>query len=155
MKKSVSSNNLYLVLSFGFLVALASCKKDEDNLSAKEKQITAREWRITAITRPSVSTPAVDSNILKACTSDDRLFFGSGKSFQLRDNTVKCDSSIFFYDNGSWSLNAAQDQIQLNGTRKIQRWKIIQLNDSIMRVQWRDSLSPSNIVLKTIALKNK
>ena len=144
-------------LSFCFLIILVSCDKDKDDqpLTAKEKQLTVREWKITDITRPKISNPSQDSSIVKTCTSDDRLFFGTNKSYQLKDNTVRCDSTIFFYDNGNWLINTVQDQVQLNGARRVQKWQILMLNDSIMKVQWRDSTSVSNNILKTISLKNK
>lgn len=154
MKKNVLATAF---LSFCFLTILISCKKDKDEqpLTAKEKQLTAREWKIIDITRPKISNPSQDSSIVKICTYDDRLFFGTNKSFQLKDNTVRCDSAVFFYDNGNWGFNATQDQVQLNGARRVQKWQILTLNDSIMKVQWRDSSSVSNNVFKTISLKNK
>ena len=157
MKKNIKSIFVSSFISFCFLIILASCKKDKDEqpLTVKEKQLTAREWKITDITRPKISNPTQDSSIVKTCTSDDRLFFGTNKSFQLKDNTVRCDSTIFFYDNGNWVINTAQDQVQLNGARRVQKWQILLLNDSIMKVQWRDSTSTTNNILKTISLKNK
>lgn len=160
MKKNASPIIRTVFLSFCFLIGLVACDKDKDEtpLTAKEKQLTAREWKITDITRPKISNPSQDSSIVKTCTSDDRLFFGvngNNKSFQLKDNTVKCDSTIFFYDNGNWVINTAQDQVQLNGARRVQKWNILILNDSILKVQWRDSTSTTNNILKTISLKNK
>lgn len=157
MKKNVKAIIMPSFLSFCFSIFLISCDKDKDDkpLTAKEKQLTAREWKITDITRPKISNPSLDSSIVKPCTSDDRLLFGTNKSFQLKDNTVRCDSTIFFYDNGNWLINTAQDQVQLNGARRMQKWQILMLNDSIMKVQWRDSTSVSNNILKTISLKNK
>lgn len=155
--KNIKSIFVSSLISFCFLLMLVSCKKDNDEqpLTVKEKQLTAREWKITDITRPKISNPAQDSSIVKTCTSDDRLVFRTNKSFQLQDNTVRCDSTIFFYDNGTWVINTAQDQVQLNGTRRVQKWQIVMLNDSIMKVQWRDSTSTTNNILKTISLKNK
>lgn len=157
MKKNANAIIMPAFLAFCFLFGLAACKKDKDEtpLTAKEKQLTAREWKITDITRPKISNPTQDSSIVKTCTSDDRLFFVTNKSFQLKDNTVRCDSTIFFYDNGNWVINTAQDQVQLNGARRVQKWNILILNDSILKVQWRDSTSTTNNILKTIFLKNK
>lgn len=160
MKNNSKAFIMPAFFTFFFLIVLVSCDKDKDEqpLTVKEKQLTAREWKITDITRPKISNPSQDSSIVKTCTSDDRLFFGvsgNNKSFQLKDNTVKCDSTIFFYDNGNWVINTAQDQVQLNGARRMQKWQILMLNDSIMKVQWRDSTSTTNNILKTISLKNK
>lgn len=48
-----------------------------------------------------------------------------------------------------------QYQVQLNGARRVEKWNILILNDSILKVQWRNSVSTSNNVLKTISFKNK
>lgn len=144
------------ILFFSFLLGLASCDdKPNDELTLKEKQLTAKEWKITDITRLAIEDPTQDSSILKTCTSDDRLYFNTNKAFQLNDKEVKCDSTIFFYDNGNWNMNTAQDQVTLTGAKRTQVWKIITLNDTIMKVQWRDSTSTTSNVLKTISLKNK
>jgi len=158
MKQTITQFPILSLFLFCSLFGFVACKKDEKPLTAKEKQLTAREWKITDIARPKISNPSQDSSIMKTCTSDDRLVFwvsGNTRSFQLKDNTVKCDSTIFFYDNGNWTINAAQDQVQLTGARRVQKWNILILNDSILKVQWRDSVSTSNNVLKTISLKNK
>ena len=158
MTKTIKQFPVLSTIMCCLLVGFASCDKDDEPLNAKEKQISARGWRITDITRPKISDISRDSSIMKVCTSDDRLFFGSdgtNRFFQLQDNVSKCDSTVFFYDNGNWALNGAQDQLQLNGAKRTQKWKILLLNDSIMKVRWRDSLSTSNNILKTISLKNK
>lgn len=158
MKQMIPKSLYATVVLAGLLAGLQSCDKEETTLTAKEKQLTAREWKITDITRKKTTDPTQDSSIHKACTTDDRLVFsmnGNNRSFQLKDNTAKCDSAIFFYDNGNWAFNNLQDQIQLTGAKRTQQWKILLLNDSILRVQWRDSLSTTNNVLKIISLKNK
>ena len=158
MKQTNKQFPVFSTMMCCFLIGFTACDKDDEPVTAKEKQISAREWKITDITRPKILNISQDSSIMKACTGDDRLVFGlngNTRSVQLKDNISKCDSTIFFYDNGSWAINGAQDQVQLNGAKRIQKWKILLLNDSIMKVQWRDSISNSNNVLKTISLKNK
>lgn len=158
MKQTNKQFPVFSTMMCCFLIGFTACDKDDEPVTAKERQISAKEWKITDITRPKILNTSQDSSIMKACTGDDRLVFGingNTRSFQLKDNTSKCDSTIFFYDNGNWAINGAQDQVQLNGARRTQKWKILLLNDSIMKVQWRDSISTSNNVLKTISLKNK
>ncbi len=158
MKQTIKQFPVLSTMMCSFLIGFTACDKDDKPVSAKERQLSAKEWKITDITRPKISNTSQDSSIMKACTGDDRLVFGingNSRPFQLKDNTNKCDSTIFYYDNGSWAINGAQDQVQLTGARRTQKWKILLLNDSILRVQWRDSISTSNNVLKTISLKNK
>jgi hypothetical protein len=143
------------VLLSAFII-LSSCSKDEEpQLTQKDVQLTSKEWKITGITRKSIANPGEDSSILKTCSTDDRLLFATNHQFQLKDGTTKCDSAIFQYDAGSWSFSANQSVLALTGAKRNQSWKILTLNDSTMKVEWLDSLSANNKVLKTIALKNK
>jgi hypothetical protein len=135
---------------------IVSCDKDDDDPTQRESLLTAREWKITDITRKKITDPATDSSILKACTTDDRLVFTfGGHGYQLRDNTTKCDTSIFAYGNGNWNFSNNETDLQLSGGARAQKWKVLTLNDSILKVEWRDSISTTNNVLKVISLKNK
>lgn len=134
---------------------MISCDKDDNDPTLRETQLTQREWKITEITRKKITDPAADSSILKACTNDDRLVFTPGHGYQLKDNTTKCDTSIFAYGTGNWNFTNAENEIQLGGGARAQKWKVLTMNDSILRVEWRDSLSTTNNVLKVISLKNK
>ena len=49
----------------------------------------------------------------------------------------------------------AHYQLQLNEARSVQQWQIVLLNDSIIKVRWRDSTPTLSNLLKTISLKNK
>ncbi|HEX2534941.1 MAG TPA: lipocalin family protein [Chitinophagaceae bacterium] len=144
------------LLLIALTTGLVSCdKEDSQNQSTRERQLTAREWRITDITRKKVTNTTQDSSILKDCSADDRLSFTAGKAFNFKDNNTKCDTTIFQYDAGTWSLNSAQNVLSLAGGIRTQKWTILSMNDSLMNVEWLDSIAPTNKVLKTIKLKNK
>lgn len=144
------------VMTLSVAVSLISCDKDDDrDLTAREQKLVAREWKITDITRKSLVDPTEDSSILKACTTDDRLLFSGSRQFQFNDNTTKCDSAIFQYDSGSWELANGEQVLKIDGVIKDQSWKLLTLNDSAMQVEWFDSVSVENKVLKKISFKNK
>ena len=158
MKQTIKQTVFFFFFFLFTLTVFVACKKENKSLTTVEKQLSAREWQITSITRPKISNPAEDSSIAKNCSTDDRLTFGingNSRSFQFKDNSAKCDTTIFQYDNGAWLLNSSENNLQLNGAIRLQNWKILLLNDSILKVQWLDSISTSNKVLKTITLKNK
>lgn len=144
------------VMTLSVAVSLISCDKDDDrDLTAKEQMLVAREWKITDISQKSLVDPQDDSSILKDCSTDDRLLFTAGGNFQFKDNTVKCDSLIFQYDSGSWELSHGEEVLKIDGAIKNQEWELLTLNDSIMEVEWFDSVSVENKVLKKISFKNK
>lgn len=147
---------LKLSLPLLLITTLAvSCDKDDDDPTLRESQLTVREWKITDITRKKINDPATDSSIKKACTNDDRLVFTLGHGYQLKDDVTKCDTAIFAYGSGSWNFNNGETELQLSGGSRAQKWKLLTLNDSILKVEWRDSISTTNNVLKVISLKNK
>lgn len=145
------------LLAIAAAVALVSCEKDNNEPSpiTKEQLLVTSEWKITDITRKSLTNILQDSSILKSCHTDDRFLFASSKGFQFKDNTAKCDSLILQYDAGTWKFNNTQDVLEITGQKKVQIWKVLTLNDSIMKVQWMDSVSASNKVLKTLSFKNR
>ncbi len=144
------------LLTIASLAFLASCDKDDDvSYTAKETQLMARQWKITEITRKSLTNPNEDSSIVKDCSADDRLSFTSNKRFQFNDGNSKCDTAIFQYDSGTWAFANNETVLKLTGSKRVQNWNIVTFNDSILKVQWLDSISANNKVLKTISLKNK
>lgn len=145
-----------LLLAAALVTTFVACDKDDNELpNQQERWITAKEWKIQDITRKSLANPNQDSSIIKECSGDDRLAFSANHNFQLKDGTTKCDSAIFKYDTGSWTYSPAQNQLVLTGNIKVQKWQVQTLNDSVMKVQWLDSIAVDNKVLKTIHLKNK
>lgn len=155
MKQFKQNLPLY-ILSVSVMTALVSCdKEDRNEPSSQEKYLTAKEWKIQNITRKSIRNPNQDSSILKSCSSDDLLAISTTKQFLLKDGSNKCDSTILAYDSGNWDYQAAQNVLLLKGSKKVQKWQIQTLNDSILKVQWLDSVSATSKVLKTIHLKNK
>ena len=144
---------IYSALFIG-TAALFGCIKGNEQ-SPREKLLTAKEWKLFDITRKSILNPNQDSSILKACTSDDRIRFSANKHFGFYDNTTTCDTTIFQYDSGSWRFFNSENALFLDGNRKDQTWSVLTLNDSILKVQWFDSVSVENKILKTITLKNK
>jgi hypothetical protein len=144
---------LVIALVGGFL--MQSCK-DDDDIPVNEKVRKASfNWKITSITTPKAGQPDTDSSLLKTCMSDDLIKFNS-TGFVFDDGTAKCDSTVFYYSKGSWAYKLAEDSIQLNATTpsKYMSWKVLLLNDSIMKVRYIDSLNPAKKISKTISFKH-
>lgn len=143
-----------LGLAAASVLSFVACDKD-DGPSLQELQLTAREWKVLDITQKSLVDPTVDSSIVEDCAGDDRLVFNMAKQFNFKDGTIHCDSVHFQYDIGTWSFASNATKIILEGSIRDQEWKILKLNDSLLNVEWLDSVSVTNKVVKQIYLKNK
>lgn len=133
----------------------AACKdNDTDPVPDKVKKLM-HDWKITAISVPKSGAPETDSSLLKTCMADDIIKFNS-TGFDFQDGANKCDTSIFYYSKGSWAYDLGADSIKLGATNpvKYRSWKVILLNDSVMRVKFVDSISPNYKPTKTISFKH-
>ena len=141
--------------AFCCTAVFVACSKDPvDNTPDNVKKLMT-DWKITAVSVPKAGTPDTDSSLLKTCMGDDIIRFNAA-GFDFQDGTNKCDSSIFYYSKGSWAYDLAADSIKLGATNpvKYRSWKVITLNDSILKVKFVDSLNPANKVTKTISFKH-
>ena len=149
-----------LVISKYFLVALIglsfmqACDKNDDapQIPDKVKKLMFN-WKITGITTPSEA--GTDSSISKTCMTDDLVKFTQA-GFDFDDGATKCDSTLFYYSKGQWAYKLADDSIQLAALTpaKYISWKVVLLNDSIMKVKYTDSLNPAKKLVKTVSFKH-
>lgn len=133
----------------------AACKNnDTDPVPDKVKKLM-QDWKITAISVPKSGAPETDSSLLKTCMADDIVRFNSA-GFDFQDGANKCDTSIFYYSKGNWAYDLGTDSIRLGATNpvKYRSWKVILLNDSVMRVKFIDSTNPASKLTKTISFKH-
>lgn len=133
-----------------------ACKKDDpaDPIPDKVKKLLF-DWKIKSITVPKVGQPTVDSSLTKACMNDDIIRFNLA-GFDFQDGANKCDSTIFRYAKGSWVFDLIADSLKLNATNptKYVSWKVIAINDTLLKVKFIDSLNPAKKLNKTIEFKH-
>lgn len=145
----------YAAVAVCSISLLAACKKDPvDNTPDKIKKMLY-SWKITGISVPKANQPDVDSSLFKPCMNDDIIKFNN-TAFDFQDGTTRCDSTIFYYSKGSWSFDLVKDSIKLSATNpsKYVSWKVVTLNDSILKVRFIDSLNPARKLNKTISFKH-
>lgn len=134
----------------------AACKKDDpvDPTPDKVKKLLF-DWKIKSISVPKAGQPTVDSPLTKACMNDDIIRFNLA-GFDFQDAANKCDSTIFHYAKGSWVFDLIADSLKLNATNpaKYVSWKVIAINDTLLKVKYIDSLNPANKLNKTIEFKH-
>ena len=145
---------------FTFLTAsvlLMACNStDPAPLPEEIQKLIQNNWKINDITTPKKTAPGGDSSILLSCMNDDLSLFGSNGIFELQDGTAKCDSTTFYYSKGYWGYDLVNDSVQLavvNPASKYISWKVVTLNDSVLKVTYIDSLIPANKITKTISFK--
>ncbi|MBG9377611.1 hypothetical protein I5907_15305 [Panacibacter sp. DH6] len=147
----------YLAVSVLAGLAFGACKNpDPEPLPEKVQKLIQTDWKIVDITTPKKETPGGDSSLLSACMTDDMTLFGANGVFELRDGTVKCDSTVFNYSNGYWGYKTDVDSIQLaivNPASRYVSWKVLTLNDSVLKVTFIDSTVAANKITKTISFK--
>lgn len=146
-----------MILSFGLLglIIISACNKSNGpSLTANEQKLSAKTWRLNKLTMPQVNNPLVDSSITSACSDSALAAFDGYHNFQIASFSKQaCDSISIPYDLGVWSFNHTEDSLFLKGKRMSRAWKIITLNDTIVKATYKDSLSPSKVWMKTITLK--
>ena len=147
----------YLAVSVLAGLAFGACKNpDPEPLPEKVQKLIQTSWKIADITTPKKDAPGGDSSLLSACMADDLTLFGANGVFELRDGTIKCDSTVFNYSNGYWGYKTDVDSIQLaivNPSSKYISWKVLTLNDSVLKVTYIDSAVAANKITKTISFK--
>jgi hypothetical protein len=139
-------------------VLLMACNNNTDPapLPVPVQNLIQNDWKITDITVPKVTEPGGDSSIRKDCTADDIIKFYITGTYDFQDGTVKCDSSIFSYSKGYWGYDLTKDSVQIAMISPASRyvsWKVITLNDSVLKVTYIDSLDVANKITKTISFK--
>lgn len=138
----------------GFLIFSACNKDNTPSLTNNGQKLVSKVWRLKAFTVPQVNNPSVDSSIMSPCSDSVLAAFDAYRNFQIANGAKQtCDSSKIPYDIGTWSFNAAEDSLILHGYKKNRVLKINKLNDTILIATYKDSLSPSNVLKKTITLK--
>ncbi|MFT3683033.1 MAG: hypothetical protein QM791_22425 [Ferruginibacter sp.] len=136
-------------------IVFLACKKDDPDTTPVKVKMLLFDWKIDSISVPKAAQPTVDSTLKKTCMSDDVIRF-SKSGFDFQDAASKCDSSIFFYAKGGWAYDLTKDSIKLNATNpsKYLSWKVVTLNDSLLKVRFTDSFNPAKKLVKTIVFKH-
>jgi hypothetical protein len=146
--------NKFLALGLLATLFFTACEKNDNGpvLTAKEKILTNKIWKLQSLTVQKSDDPTKDSSITKPCSDSALMAFDVFKIYQLADASKSCDSTIVPYDKGTWKLSASGDSLTLQGKKKF-IWNIVALNDSTLKATFRDSIAPTNNWLKTITLK--
>ncbi len=147
-----------MMLSLGFLglIIFAACNKSTNgpSLTPNEQKLNSRTWQLKGLTMPQVHNPLVDSSITSPGSDSTLAAFDAYHNFQIANFSKQTSDSISIpYDLGTWAFNHTEDSLYLRGRKMSRAWKIILLNDTIVKATYKDSLSPTKVWIKTITLK--
>jgi len=149
----MKNKNLILSLIV-FGTFFAACKKTDNGptLTPQQSALTNRIWSLKSLTVPKAGNASEDSSITKSCSDSALMAFDMFGNYQIADPSEGCDSSIVPYSKGRWAISSNGDSLELIGKRSF-IWKIIMLNDTILKATFHDSVSPENNMLKKITFK--
>jgi len=155
MKKQHLLKFLFIAVASSMTI-MACNNPDPQPLPEKLQKLIQNEWKINDITVPKKAAPGGDSSIRLTCTNDDLILFGINGVYDFQDGTVKCDSATFNYSKGYWGYDLDNDSVQMaviTPAQKYISWKVLTLNDSVLKVTYIDSVIPANKIIKTISFK--
>jgi hypothetical protein len=151
-------------LALGLLIALGSCKKDEQKpngptLSAKEQLLVAHKWRISAITlvatTPFGSTTSDGYARLQTCQKDNFLEYKTDKTAVEDEGATKCSNNAPQNNSFNWSLNTAETQLTHSGTINGQASSVaadlLQLTSTSMQIRTTTTQTSGGITFTTEA----
>jgi len=156
MKQNSIAKFFATAFTGGILLMACNNNTDPAPLPAPVQKLIQNDWKITEITVPKATEPGEDSSISKDCTTDDIIKFYITGTYDFQDGTVKCDSTIFNYSKGYWGYDLTKDSVQIaiiSPASRYVSWKVLTLNDSVLKVTYIDSLDVANKVTKTISFK--
>lgn len=143
-QKNMKKKNLLTkmaVVTLALTVGLAACHKDDDNgpiYTPKELVLTAGTWSFADATVSDSITQ--DSVVYTACAEDDSLAFSRGFTYDFSDGTTVCDSSLAPYGEGQWAFQSGEDTLLVQKGEDVLKWDVVTLNDTVLQVQYVDSL---------------
>ncbi|CAN5556345.1 hypothetical protein BH10BAC2_BH10BAC2_32680 [soil metagenome] len=155
MKKKHLLKFLFIAAA-GSMAMMACNNTDPVPPPEKLQKLIQTDWKINDITVPKKTAPGGDSSISLTCSTDDLILFGANGIYDFQDGTAKCDSNIFNYSQGYWGYDLDNDSVQLaviTPTAKYVSWKVLTLNDSVLKATYIDSVVPANKIIKTISFK--
>lgn len=133
-------------IAVALMFAVASCSKDDDVITTKEELLTNHDWKIIALTIPSVTNPSSDSSVLVSCDQESRLQFSSGYTYNFTNNTSGgCSNSLFKYGTGRWIYDNITDSLYFTSNAMQFTWKVYELSDTLLKASYSDSISPTAI----------
>lgn len=100
--------------------AVSACKKDSENTPSRMDLITAKNWRVTALTSTTTITPASGSSSTttrddyaqySACEKDNFYKFNTNKTVVADEGPTKCDPSDPQTTTIAWDFNSDQTKL--------------------------------------------
>lgn len=140
MKNLTTLKNFVLLI--GATAAFTACHKDKDNVPtpSRTELLTAKNWRVTAIT----ATATVNGSVIVQdgyltylpCERDDFIKFNPDKTALQDAGATKCNPQESQTDTTSWAFNADETELLLDTSASpVESLTIVELSTTTLHLR--------------------
>lgn len=108
MKKLLSY--AFLLMGLSGLLALSSCKDDDEETRSKTQLLTEKTWKLTSVKVLGLSVPPED------CEADDIYTYTTGGAYSKNEGATKCDVDAPQTVSGSWEFSSNETILTITYT---------------------------------------
>lgn len=120
----------------------SSCKDDKEDVApktaTKTELLTAKKWRITALTYKEGNSPVEDVyKQIDACSKDDFYKFNPDKTFVLDEGATRCSANDPQTSVSGWDITADGSillLLEMKGSTSAELYNITELTDGKLRI---------------------
>lgn len=145
---------LFVVFLLQIIIVSCNPSSPTQPVPTQIQILSSHAWKLNAITSRDYAGGIEDVSIFKDCMQDDSLLLSLSGIYNMNNGSAICDSSDVHYSKGYWGYNLNYDSIQLISQvpdTVYRSWKVLTLNDSVLKVIYVDSISADNKLIKTMS----
>ena len=104
------------LLFLGTIAVLSGCKKSDESpatASSRTDLLTAKSWRLAAVTVTANGLPVPSSVFIEDCDKDDTFKFNADKTLVQDAGASKCNTSDPQTQAGTWAFNSDQSKLTI------------------------------------------
>jgi hypothetical protein len=131
MKKLLSY--AFLLMGLSGLLALSSCKDDDEETRSKTQLLTEKTWKLTSIKVLGLSVPPED------CEADNIYSYTTGGAYSENEGATKCDVDAPQTVSGSWEFESNETILSVSytelGTTVSIDYTIVELSGNTLKLK--------------------
>jgi hypothetical protein len=131
MKKLLSY--AFLLMGLSGLLALSSCKDDDEETRSRTQLLTEKTWKLTSVKALGFSSSPED------CDADDIYTFTTGGAYSENEGATKCDVDAPQTLSGSWEFESNETILNISyveqGATVSFDYTIVELTGSTLKLR--------------------